>query len=332
MKNSSRVVVVTGASAGVGRAVARAFSAPGTKLALLARGVEGLEGARKEAEAAGAKALPIALDVADSRAVEAAADRIEAELGPIDVWVNNAMVSVFSPFIEMNADEFRRVTDVTYLGYVHGTMAALRKMLPRDRGKIIQVGSALAYRSIPLQSAYCGAKAAIRGFTDSVRCELLHEKSNVKITMVQMPALNTPQFDWTRSRMPRKPQPVPPIFQPEVAARAVVWAAEHDRRELWVGWPTVKAVVFGAKLAPRIGDWYLGKRGYEVQQTNGARDPNAPEDLWQPVAGDHGAHGAFDQRASARSPALWTATHRAGVGLALGAALLLGLMAVRAMR
>jgi NAD(P)-dependent dehydrogenase (short-subunit alcohol dehydrogenase family) len=334
MKNDGRVVVVTGASAGLGRAIARAFAARGERVALLARGKEGLEAAAREAERAGGEALRIALDVADAPAVEAAADRIELELGPIDVWVNNAMVTVFSPFCEITAEEFRRVTEVTYLGYVHGTMAALRRMRPRGRGKIIQVGSALAYRSIPLQSAYCGAKAAVRGFTDSLRCELLHEGSRVGLTMVQMPALNTPQFDWARSRMPRRAQPVPPIFQPEVAAGAVVWAAEHDRRELWVGWPTVKAIVFGAKLAPGVGDRVLGRMGYDAQQTNGARDPAAPHDLWQPVdaTADYGAHGSFDYRAKRRSITTTLSTHRLWVLLGMASLGMLATLALRARR
>ena len=305
----SRVVVITGASAGVGRAAALAFAARGDRVALLARGTEGLEGARREIERAGGTALAIPVDVADGAAVDAAATRIEAELGPIDVWTNNAMVSVFAPFKELTVDEFRRVTDVTYLGQVHGTMAALKRMLPRDSGCVVQVGSALAYRSIPLQSAYCGAKAAIRGFTDSIRCELLHDKSHVRITMVQMPALNTPQFGWTRNRMPRKAQPVPPIFQPEVAAKAIVWASLHRRRELYVGWPTVKAIVFGSKLAAGIGDRVLGRTGYEDQQTREARDPDAPDNLFHPVHTDPGAHGTFDARAKRQSFELWASTH-----------------------
>jgi NAD(P)-dependent dehydrogenase (short-subunit alcohol dehydrogenase family) len=302
----------------VGRAAARAFAARGASVALLARGEDGLEGARADVERAGGHALAISVDVAESDAVEAAAARVEAELGPIDVWVNNAMVSVFSPFKDMTADEFRRVTEVTYLGCVHGTMAALRRMRPRDAGSIVQVGSALAYRSIPLQSAYCGAKSAIRGFTDSLRCELRHEKSRVHLTMVQMPALNTPQFGWSKSRMPRKAQPVPPIFQPEVAARAIVWASLHRRREIYVGWPSVKAIVFGAKLAPGIGDEVLGRTGYDAQQTGEPRDPSAPNNLFAPVAGDHGAHGSFDDRAKARSFALWATLHKVPLAIALG--------------
>jgi NAD(P)-dependent dehydrogenase (short-subunit alcohol dehydrogenase family) len=318
MKRTSQVVVITGASAGVGRATALAFAARGARVALLARGAKGLEGARAEVERAGGTALAISTDVADSPAVEAAAARVEAELGPIDIWVNNAMVSIFAPFKEVTSEEFRRVTEVTYLGQVHGTMAALKYMLPRNRGTIIQVGSALAYRSIPLQSAYCGAKAAIRGFTDSIRCELLHEKSDVHVTMVQMPALNTPQFGWTKSRMPRKAQPVPPIFQPEVAARAIVWASQHKRRELYVGWPTVKAILLGSKLAPAIGDLVLGRMGYEDQQTPEARDPDAPNNLFSPVPGDRGSHGTFDARATPRSPALWASLHRVPLLLAAG--------------
>ncbi len=313
-----RVVVITGASAGVGRAAARAFAAQGASVALLARGEDGLEGARADVERAGGRALAISVDVAESESVEAAAARVEAELGPIDVWVNNAMVSVFSPFKDMTAEEFRRVTEVTYLGCVHGTMAALKRMMPRNSGSIVQVGSALAYRSIPLQSAYCGAKSAIRGFTDSLRCELLHDKSRVHLTMVQMPALNTPQFGWSKSRMPRKAQPVPPIFQPEVAARAIVWASLHRRRELYVGWPSVKAIVFGAKLAPAVGDEVLGRTGYDAQQTNEPSDPSAPNNLFAPVAGDHGAHGSFDHRAKARSFALWVALHKWPLAVALG--------------
>jgi NAD(P)-dependent dehydrogenase (short-subunit alcohol dehydrogenase family) len=259
-------------------------------------------------------------DVADAERVEAAAAAAEDQLGPIDIWVNNAMASVFSPVKEMTAAEFRRVTEVTYLGFVYGTLAALRRMLPRNRGVIVQVGSALAYRGIPLQAAYCGAKHAIQGFVDSLRCELLHDGVNVRVTMVQMPALNTPQFRWVKSRLPHKAQPVPPIFQPEVAAEAIYWAAHHDQRELYVGWPTVKAIV-GNKIVPGLADWYLARTGYEAQQTDEPADPNRPHNLWEPVAGDHGAHGVFDERATDHSAQLWATTHRgwlilAGVGLA----------------
>ncbi len=311
------IVVVTGASAGVGRATVRAFAARGAHVGLIARNREALENARQEVEAAGGRALALPADVADHEAVEAAAARVEAELGPIDVWVNNAMCSVFSPVREMQPEEYQRVTDVTYLGYVWGTLAALRRMLPRDRGAIVQVGSALAYRGIPLQSAYCAAKHAIQGFCDSLRSELLHDGSHVHLCMVQMPALNTPQFGWVKSRLPRKPQPVPPIFQPEVAARAIVYAAHHRRREIYVGWPTVKAVV-GNKIAANFADHYLARQGYDAQQYDGHDDPGRRDNLWQPVPGDHGAHGQFDGRAREHSAQLWSNLHR-GLLAAVGA-------------
>jgi NAD(P)-dependent dehydrogenase (short-subunit alcohol dehydrogenase family) len=320
---TGQVVVVTGASAGVGRAVARAFGERGASVGLLARGMDGLEGARREIEEAGGKALVLPTDVADHEAVEAAAARVEEELGPIDVWVNNAMVSVLSPFKDMTAEEFRRVTEVTYLGYVNGTMSALRRMLPRDSGVIVQVGSALAYRGIPLQSAYCGAKHAIQGFTESVRCELIHDKSNVKLTMVQMPALNTPQFGWVKSRLPKKPQPVPPIFQPEVAAEAVLWAADHAPREMNVGMSTT-IVRWGNRFFPSLGDLYLGKTGYEAQQTNEPAHPNRHDNLWEPVPGDYGAHGDFGHRAQEKSFQLWATTKGRVVALAAPVAAVLG--------
>jgi short-subunit dehydrogenase len=303
-----KVAVVTGASAGVGRATARQFARAGFDVGLLARGPDGLAAAKREVEALGQRAAAVRCDVADDAAVERACGELERELGPIDVWVNNAMTSVFATFAEVRPDEFRRVTEVTYLGVVNGTRAALARMRRRDRGTIVQVGSALAYRSIPLQSAYCGAKAAIRGFTDSLRTELWHDKSRVWLTMVQMPALNTPQFEWVRSRLPRRAQPVPPIFQPEVAAKAIVYAATHRRREMYVGWPTVKAIVFGAKLFPWIGDRVLARMGYEAQLTNESRDPDAPDNLFAPLSGDHGAHGTFDSRAHEVSLE-WLATH-----------------------
>jgi NAD(P)-dependent dehydrogenase (short-subunit alcohol dehydrogenase family) len=320
------VVVVTGASAGVGRATARAFAARGARVGLLARGEDGLQAARREAEDMGTEAVVVPTDVADPDAVERAAATIEERLGPIDVWVNNAMVSVFSPFKEMEAEEFKRVTEVTYLGVVYGTMTALRRMLPRDRGRIVQVGSALAYRGIPLQSAYCGAKHAIQGFTESVRCELLHDKSKVTIAMVQMPALNTPQFGWVKTRLPRHPQPVPPIFQPEVAAEAIVWAsAKHHRRELYVGAPTT-ATILGDKLASDTLDHYLGRTGVKSQQTDEAVDPERPNNLWDPVPGDAGAHGSFDARARARSFQLEATTHRGLMGwAAVATALVFGI-------
>jgi short-subunit dehydrogenase len=310
-----KVVVITGASAGVGRAAALAFARKGASIGLLARGQEGLEGARQDVESEGGRALVVPTDVADAGQVEAAAARVEEELGPIDIWVNNAMTSVFSPFKEMTADEFRRVTDVTYHGVVYGTMAALKRMLPRDRGTIVQVGSALAYRAIPLQSAYSGAKHAIQGFSESVRSELIHDGSNVRITMVQLPAMNTPQFGWVKSRLPNKAQPVPPIYQPEVAAEAIVWASENYRRELNVGMPT-SVVVLGNKLAPGLGDVYLARTGFESQQTQEPEDPNRPHNLWEPVREDRGAHGEFGEQAKASSPQLWLTTHRRWVALA----------------
>jgi short-subunit dehydrogenase len=276
----------------VGRAATRKFARHGARIGLLARGVDGLKAAQREVEKLGSEALMIPTDVANAEQVEAAAEKIEAELGPIDIWVNNAMTSVFSPIKKMSAEEFRRVTEVTYLGYVHGTLAALKRMLPRDRGVIVQVGSALAYRGIPLQAAYCAAKHAVQGFCDSLRCELLHDNSNVKVTMLQMPALNTPQFDWVKSRLPRKAQPVPPIFQPEVAAEAIYFAAHNPRREFYVGLPSVEAIVAN-KIAPGLLDHYLARTGYHSQQHDGAEDPNRPDNLWQPVPGDHGAHGAL---------------------------------------
>jgi NAD(P)-dependent dehydrogenase (short-subunit alcohol dehydrogenase family) len=313
--NKSEVVVITGASAGVGRATARAFAQRGAKIGLLARGRDGLEGARREIERAGGKALVLLTDVASPEQVEAAAQAVEENFGPIDIWINNAMVSVFSPIKEMTPEEFKRVTDVTYLGAVYGTLSALRRMLPRDRGVIVEVGSALAYRGIPLQAAYCGAKHALQGFVDSLRCELLHDQSRVRVTMVQLPALNTPQFSWVKSRLPCKPQPVPPIFQPEVAADAIVWAAFHDRPELYVGWPTVKAIV-GNKIAPRFADWYLSRQGYEAQQTDEPVDPGRVDNLWEPVPGDHGAHGDFAARSLPSSWQFRLAKHKTGLALA----------------
>jgi NAD(P)-dependent dehydrogenase (short-subunit alcohol dehydrogenase family) len=309
------VVVVTGASAGVGRATVRAFAQEGAHLGLLARGRDGLEAAAKEVEEAGGKALVLPADVSDPAAVEAAAAAVEEKLGPIDVWVNNAMVSVFSPFKEMTPEEFKRVTEVTYLGFVYGTMAALKRMLPRDRGSIVQVGSALAYRGIPLQSAYCGAKHAIQGFTEALRCELIHDRSNIKLTMVQMPALNTPQFSWVKSRLPRKPQPVPPIYEPEVAAKAILWAARHDRRELAVGGSTA-VVIVGNKFLPGVGDEYLAEHGFDSQMTDEPVSKDRVDNLWKPVPGDHGAHGTFDAESKDSSLQLWANTHRGVLAIA----------------
>ncbi|MGH9125587.1 MAG: SDR family oxidoreductase [Acidimicrobiales bacterium] len=313
-------VVVTGGSAGIGRAVVQAFARQGASIAILARGDDGLRGAAADVEAAGmgGRALGLPVDVADYQAVAKAADTVEEQLGPIDVWVNVAFSSVFAPFAEIHHDEFRRVTEVSYLGYVHGTRVALDHMRPRNRGVIVQVGSALSRRSIPLQSAYCGAKHAIVGFTESVRCELLHEKSGIRISVVQMPAVNTPQFSWVLSRLPHQPQPVPPIYQPEVAAEAVVYAAAHPRKEIWVGGTTV-ATLLGQKLAAPLLDQYLARTGYKSQQTGVPTDPERPSNLWQPVDrhpnGDHGAHGAFDAQAHPRSAQVWVDTHPRLVGL-----------------
>lgn len=302
----SNVVVITGASAGVGRATAQAFARKHAKIVLLARGREGLEGAKRDVEELGGQALIVQTDVSDASQIERAADLAEEKFGPIDVWVNNAMVSVFSPVSEMRAEEYQRVTNVTYLGFVYGTLAALRRMRQRNRGVIVQVGSALAYRSIPLQSAYCGAKHAMVGFTDSLRCELFHNKSHIHLTVVHMPALNTPQFEWSRSRMPRRAQPVPPIFQPEVAARAIVYAARRHPRELWVGTPTIMAITSN-RIAPGLLDRYLGRTGYKAQQGS---EPTAPhrDNLFEPVPRDFGAHGRFDERARWSSRELWTRT------------------------
>jgi NAD(P)-dependent dehydrogenase (short-subunit alcohol dehydrogenase family) len=316
-KSARKVAVITGASAGVGRATVREFAAHGYDVGLIARGVDGLEAARKEVESAGGKAVVLPLDVSDPKALEAAAERVEFELGPIDVWVNDAMVSVFAPVIETSPEEYRRVTEVTYLGAVYGTLAALRRMTARNRGVIVQVSSALAYRSIPLQSAYCAAKHAVLGFTESLRTELLHDKSAVRVTLVHLPAVNTPQFDWSRSKLPNRPQPVPPIFQPEVPARAIRYAAEHPRKEFDLGYPTVKAIL-GEKFASGYADRYLARTGYDSQQTDEPVSANRRENFWEPVPGDAGAHGRFDDRARDSSWEFWLDTHRGW--LAAGAA------------
>jgi NAD(P)-dependent dehydrogenase (short-subunit alcohol dehydrogenase family) len=315
------VVVITGASAGVGRAVARAFGRRGARVGLIARDTDGLAAACREIEEAGGEALPYDADVANESEVREAAATVERAFGPIDVWINNAMTSVFAPTWEMSGEEYRRVTEVTYLGVVYGTLAALRSMLPRDRGTIVQVGSALAYRSIPLQSAYCAAKHAIVGFTDSLRCELYHRKSHIHLTAVHLPAMDTPQFGWVKSRLPHKAQPVPPIFEPEVAARAIYWAAHHRRREMAVGWPTVAAIL-GQRLFPGLLDRYLGRTGFAAQQTDQPRDPYRADNLWAPVPGDHGAHGRFSARARDHSLQTWANMHR--VGLSLAALLIVG--------
>jgi NAD(P)-dependent dehydrogenase (short-subunit alcohol dehydrogenase family) len=327
-RGSPRVVVVTGASGGIGRASARRFAEDGATVALLARGERGLEAARADIEARGGTARVYPVDTSDARTLDKVAGQIEEELGEIDVWVNVAFTSVFARFVDIEPEEFERVTQVTYLGFVNGTRSALTRMLPRDRGTIVQVGSTLAYRGIPLQSAYCGAKHATQGFHESLRTELLHEGSGVHVTMVQMPAVNTPQFSWVASRLPRQAQPVPPIYQPEVAARAVVYAADHPRRrEYWVGGTTMATLLVNA-VAPGVLDRYLARTGYDAQQTDRPKPADQPANLWEPADGpqgeDFGAHGRFDDRSHARSPQVWASQHHgvlaaAGVGRAVGA-------------
>jgi NAD(P)-dependent dehydrogenase (short-subunit alcohol dehydrogenase family) len=326
---SGRVVVVTGASAGIGRATARAFARAGARVALLARNQERLDAACDDIRALGGEAMAIALDVADAEAVDAAATRIEREMGPIAVWVNNAMVTMFARFDAITPEEFARVTTVTYLGTVHGTMAALRRMRARDCGSIVQVGSALAYRSIPLQSPYCGAKAAIRGFTDALRSELIHDRSQVRLHMVQLSAFNTPQFDWARSRLPQRLQPVPPIFQPELAAQAIVRAAQSGARESWVGWPAVKAIL-STRIVPGLGDWLAARSAYEGQETGEPADASRPDNLFTTVDGPQDAHGRFDARAKSTSLQMRIAAHRSGVLAAVGVTLLVVALLVAA--
>jgi NAD(P)-dependent dehydrogenase (short-subunit alcohol dehydrogenase family) len=323
------VVVITGASAGIGRATAQRFAQAGARIGLLARGIEGLEGAKRDVEALGGKAIVIPTDVSKPDQVEEAAAKVEDIFGPIDIWINNAMTSIFSPFHEITPEEFGRVTDVTYHGAVYGTMAALKRMRPRDRGTIVQVGSALAYRGIPLQSAYCGAKHAIQGFMDSLRCELLHEKSKVVVTMVQMPSVNTPQFEWVKSRLPGRPRPLGRVYQPEVAAEAIYWAAHHNRREIYVGTPTIEAIV-GNKIVPGFADRRLAKIGFDQQQRREPDSPTRPTNFWEPVHRDYGAHGPFDREAKKFSAQLWADTHRGwlvaagAVAVGLCAALIMG--------
>ena len=320
-----RVVVITGASAGIGRATASAFAKEGAAVALLARNAARLQVACEDIRSQGGTAIGIPVDVADADEVDAAAERIERELGPIDVWINGAMVSIFAAIGDVTPEEFRRVTEVTYLGVVHGTMAALRRMRARDRGTIVQVGSALAYRSIPLQSAYCGAKAGVRGFTDALRSELIHDHSHVRVTMVQLSAFNTPQFDWARSRLPRRLQPVPPIFQPEIAARAIVRAAREAPRELWVGWPAVKTILFN-RFAPGVGDRVAAAQAYESQETSERADASRPDNLFASVDGDQAAHGRFDRRAKSSSVQVWLSEHRRWIVFGAIAVVLIGLL------
>ncbi len=333
----TQTVVITGASAGIGRATAKLYGGRGANVGLIARGQAGLDGAVRNVEDAGGKALAVPADVSDYAQVEDAARQVEEYFGPIDVWINVAFSSVFSPFAEISPEEFRRVTEVSYLGFVHGTMVALARMRPRGHGTIVQVGSALGSRSIPLQSAYCGAKHAINGFTSSLRCELLHEESGVHVTVAQMPAVNTPQFSWVRSRLPRHPQPVPPIYQPEVAARGVLYAADHPRRrQYWVGASTA-ATILANRFVPALLDRYLARTGYDSQQTGDEVDSSRPDNLFEALDGtgepDQGAHGAFDQRSHARSLQLWLAEHPMLVsGLAAGTALAAGVTAGRRAR
>ncbi|MGH3272883.1 MAG: SDR family oxidoreductase [Streptosporangiaceae bacterium] len=332
--HSGQVVVVTGSSGGIGRAAARAFGARGAKVALIARGEKGLAGAAADVEREGGQALAISADTADPEQVEVAAATTEEKFGPIDVWVNVAFTSVFAEFIDITPAEYKRVTEVNYLGYVYSTMAALKRMLPRDSGAIVQVGSALAYRGIPLQTAYCGSKHAIQGFHEALRCELLHDKSNVHVTMVQMPGVNTPQFDWVLSRLPRPAQPVPPIYQPEVAARAILYAADHPRRrEYWVGGSTMATLLANA-VAPGLLDRYLAKTGFASQQDDRPVPADRPANLWQPADGyrghDYTAHGSFDSRSKESSLQLWASQRHGLLAAAAGATAGAGLLAAAA--
>ncbi len=323
MPEQRAVVVITGASGGVGRAAARRFAADGARIGLIARGRAGLEAAARDVEQAGGEALVLPLDVADPDQVEAAAASVEDAFGPIDIWVNDAMVTVYAEFLDIEPDEYRRATEVTYLGMVWGTRAALKRMVPRDRGSIVQVCSAMSYRGIPLQSPYCGAKAACKGFTESILTELIHHKSKVRVSMIQLPGLNTPQFTWGRTKLPKQTMPVPPIYQPEIAADAIHHAAHHKRRQIYVGYPTVMNI-FGERVAPWILDRYLAKIGYKKQMTDHDLDPQGHDNLFEPVEEDRGAHGPFDDQAHSFSPQYELAKRRGLVLAGLGAAAALG--------
>ncbi|MGH8428314.1 MAG: SDR family oxidoreductase [Gammaproteobacteria bacterium] len=324
------VVVITGASAGVGRATVRAFARLGAHIGLLARGQEGLDAAKREVELRGGRAIAISVDVADAEAVERAAAEVEETLGPIDIWINVAMATILAPFDKVTPEEFRRVTEVTYLGNVYGTMAALKRMLPRNRGTIVQVSSALAYHSIPLQAPYCGAKHAINGYTDSLCEELLHRGSQVHVAVVNMPGLNTPQFDWALNKMAKRPRPVAPVYQPEVAARAIVWAAHHRRRRMYVGLSAM-LMIWADKFAPGLLDRYMARTAVSGQQSTETADHDAPDNLWKPIGGDHGAHGRFNSEAYGHSIQLWATMHRSRLALA-GTVLLAGAVVGNALR
>jgi NAD(P)-dependent dehydrogenase (short-subunit alcohol dehydrogenase family) len=331
MKNKefeNKIVVITGASGGVGRATAWEFAKHGAKVALLAREQMQLEATKTEVQYYGGQALAIQVDVSDPDQVEAAAEKTERELGLIDVWVNNAMNSVFAPVKDITPQEFKRVTEVTYLGQVYGTMVALKRMLPRNKGSIVLVGSALAYRGIPLQSAYCGAKHGIQGFYDSLRCELQHDKSNIKTCMVQLPAMNTTQFGWVLSKLPYKPRPMGKVYEPEVAAKAIVFAAAHNRRSVWVGYPTFKAIV-GNKIAPWYADWVLSRTGYKGQQTNEPVAADRKDNVWEPVHEDRGAHGGFGDIAATKSYTLWAGIHRNLIRSVAGLTIVAIVLAIR---
>jgi short-subunit dehydrogenase len=318
MAKQGEVVVITGASAGIGRAVVEEFARRGARIGLIARGQDRLQAAKQQVQQLGGEALALSVDVSDAAAVDEAASRVEREFGPLDVWINGAMATVVAPVIETQPEEFKRATEVTYLGFVYGTMVALKRMVPRNRGTIVQIGSGLAFRSIPLQAAYCGAKHAIVGFTDSLRSELIHRKSKVHVTVVQLAAMNTPQFSWCRTRLGHQLQPISPIYEPEVAARAIYWAAHHRRREVFVGAST-PAVIYGQNFFPGLADWFLGKLGYELQQTSQTVDPHRPDNLFEPVPGEFAARGVLSYKALNFSLQSWASLHRGWVGLAAGA-------------